>query len=716
MCRRFLIASFLGLAASAFGSRTEVLTSVADLNRAQTNLANASRPFDLTATVLYANRRAGGALMACDDSGAIVTMWDFCDGDSQSAREAWRMRLRGFLESNPNPAWARPRLAPACTSFEALAPAELPPPRLLSADQLRNFGHAGERVALTGVLRDVFRDEIDPNYVFLSLRCGKEDVSAAFAASEDPNLSIKALLGAHVALSGLCPPKGHKPGRHDVGRHLGAFVYTHPELVKPVADRSVNPFAAPPIADNSADDAESDASPGYRTAAGTVLARWGGLNALLRTDDGLCLTLALAHRPLPDCGARILAAGIPSTDIYQTCLHHAQWRAAAQPPPVTGERTKRLSIRDLVKDRQGRPRYDIRLHGSLITLRGRLILSPSEQPDAPRFFLEQDGEIAPIDASAIPGILSDIPNGSVVELSGICVMTPQSGLSLPRISGFFVVPRTAADLCLLARPPWWTPEKVAVLLLTIFAALAGLVVWGALLKRISERRGEELANEKLALAESRLKIDERTRLAVELHDLLSQMLSGISMQTSSVRKFFDTDRERARHHLDLATKTLLVCRKNLRDCLWDLRSHALEAPDMDTAIRKTLEPHIENADLDIRFDVPRDRLTDNTAHTILCIVRELALNALRHGQASVVRIVGGLENGTIRLSVTDNGRGFDPAAAPGMAQGHFGLQGVRERIESLEGKMSITSAAGRGTRVSLALNLPKEGAKEFPHG
>lgn len=186
MCRRFLIASFLGLAASAFGSRTEVLTSVADLNRAQTNLANASRPFDLTATVLYANRRAGGALMACDDSGAIVTMWDFCDGDSQSAREAWRMRLRGFLESNPNPAWARPRLAPACTSFEALAPAELPPPRLLSADQLRNFGHAGERVALTGVLRDVFRDEIDPNYVFLSLRCGKEDVSAALPRAKTP--------------------------------------------------------------------------------------------------------------------------------------------------------------------------------------------------------------------------------------------------------------------------------------------------------------------------------------------------------------------------------------------------------------------------------------------------------------------------------------------------------------------------------------------------
>ena len=106
--------------------------------------------------------------------------------------------------------------------------------------------------------------------------------------------------------------------------------------------------------------------------------------------------------------------------------------------------------------------------------------------------------------------------------------------------------------------------------------------------------------------------------------------------------------------------------------------------------------------------MPCERLSNKTAHAILRILRELATNAVRHGHATQVRIAGLIEGERMTFSVQDNGCGFSPGRAPGMDEGHFGLQGIRERINSFEGDMRIESAAGRGTKVTLSLHIPQE--------
>lgn len=110
----------------------------------------------------------------------------------------------------------------------------------------------------------------------------------------------------------------------------------------------------------------------------------------------------------------------------------------------------------------------------------------------------------------------------------------------------------------------------------------------------------------------------------------------------------------------------------------------------------------------IRFNVPRERLTDNTAHILLRIIRELTTNAIRHGRATDIHIAGCIDDGQLFFSVRDNGCGFDPEAAPGVAEGHFGLLGIRERIELLGGELSIKSGVGEGTKISIRLKLPSE--------
>ena len=159
-------------------------------------------------------------------------------------------------------------------------------------------------------------------------------------------------------------------------------------------------------------------------------------------------------------------------------------------------------------------------------------------------------------------------------------------------------------------------------------------------------------------------------------------------------------------HLAVADKVLKSCRNELRNSLWDLRNDALEARDLGEAIRRTLLPHVRDVELRIRFNVPRSLLTDNATHEILRIIRELAVNGISHGGSKAIQVAGGVDGGRLLFSVRDDGAGFDPDTAPGVLQGHFGLEGVRERLRQLKGSLVFERMPGGGMRATVAIPLP----------
>ena len=91
------------------------------------------------------------------------------------------------------------------------------------------------------------------------------------------------------------------------------------------------------------------------------------------------------------------------------------------------------------------------------------------------------------------------------------------------------------------------------------------------------------------------------------------------------------------------------------------------------------------------------------AHTLLRVIRELVINAIRHGKATHIKVAGCRDGGGILCSVQDDGSGFDPLSAPGVTQGHFGLQGVRERIAEIKGSVTIDSHPGAGAKVTITI-------------
>ena len=228
----------------------------------------------------------------------------------------------------------------------------------------------------------------------------------------------------------------------------------------------------------------------------------------------------------------------------------------------------------------------------------------------------------------------------------------------------------------------------------LLAIILGIVVRNKLQKRKAAM---------LAKFSTELKVEERTRLAVELHDSLAQNLTGVSLEINTAEKLADHDAAAMSEHLGRAARTLKSCRDELRNCLWDLRNRALEETSLGEAIRQTLAPHVVGVDVTIKFNVARERLSDNTTHAVLRIIRELAVNAIRHGRAKKLWVAGSTDGDNLLFSVRDNGCGFDPASAPGFAEGHYGLVGISERVETFEGEFNIESSPGKGTKATISL-------------
>ena len=536
-------------------------------------------------------------------------------------------------------------------------------------------------VRVSGQMLDVVKDEIDPGWNWMLLE--SNGMIGVVACREDV-LSIdrlKTMIDATVSAEGLCLPVLYG-GRQFLGPHIELET---PDSLKVVHAPEDGRFDAPPLG------LIPGTPPPFRRhrSDGRVIARWRGNRLFLLTGDGDRMQVHLRNGAVPpDLDAHVRVIGYPETDIFYRKLVMAECRPAdGEPPALSGPQD--ISPARILKDNSGADKIKPGFNGQFIRIRGKVKGLAADG----NFVLESDGFSVPVETSMSRGLDRPPEENSSVEVAGVCLMefeNERPATGFPRLKGFSLVLRDSADIAVLARPPWWTPGKFLVVIGVLLLLLLAILGWNVSLRIVAERRGRELFRENVARVTADLRTDERTRLAIDLHDSLAQNLTGVSLQIAA-------------GNMELASKALKSCREELRNCLWDLRNQALDAPDLNAAIRTTVAPHIGSASLAVRFNVPRTSVSDPTAHALLGIIRELATNAVRHGHAQTIRIAGGIDEDVLRFSVRDDGCGFDPKAALGMSAGHFGLQGIRERVRRLNGTVEIESAPDAGTKVIIAL-------------
>ena len=253
---------------------------------------------------------------------------------------------------------------------------------------------------------------------------------------------------------------------------------------------------------------------------------------------------------------------------------------------------------------------------------------------------------------------------------------------------------SGAGLTLTASPHFYqTPWFV-----TLCAAAVVGAAWG--LHRIRLRQLRHQFNAVLA---------ERARFARDVHDTLAQGFTAILLHLESVSATLSTAPEVARHHVDRVRQTARRSLVEARRSVWDLRRSASENGSLVAALAdfaaeaKTRSPAV----VEIRSRGPVRPISDDVEHELVRLAQEAVTNAMHHAGARAIRIGIIYHRDAIRLTVSDNGRGFEPSLEPA-SPGHFGLLGMRERTQRLRGRLTLRSRPGRGTVVSIRVPLDSE--------
>jgi len=198
---------------------------------------------------------------------------------------------------------------------------------------------------------------------------------------------------------------------------------------------------------------------------------------------------------------------------------------------------------------------------------------------------------------------------------------------------------------------------------------------------------------------------ERNRIAREIHDNLAQDILGISVQLELVSRLMPAATEKAKTHLDRARILVRNSMAEARRYVWDLRSQESQTRDLPTALsdaarRLTADSEVQSVVQVTGAFRPLPSLIESN---LLRIGQEAINNAIRHAQAQRVLIDLNFDTAVVRLSIRDDGRGFDVRAEH--TDGHFGLIGMRERAAQMGGKLSINSEEGTGTEVIIEVPI-----------
>lgn len=281
-----------------------------------------------------------------------------------------------------------------------------------------------------------------------------------------------------------------------------------------------------------------------------------------------------------------------------------------------------------------------------------------------------------------------------------------------------------AAIAYVVRPPifdvWNSVTGLERILAFVISSL--MLIWAAARVRTTERalraandEIERLATEKLRRIERRArrrvvrasfqaKLDERTRLAREIHDTLLQGFTGMALQLAAAQRREEMSPEcRAvlGNLVSVAQKTIA----DARNAVWDIRPPPLRGGDFAEFLREGITDIAAPSNLPVDFQVlgTQYTLVPDVETAVYRVAQAAVANVVQHAAAHTLRVVLSFRNRSVKLVVADDGRGFAVDPDLHTYSGRWGLLGMRERASDLGGTVAIRSALGEGTEVTLRL-------------
>jgi signal transduction histidine kinase len=231
----------------------------------------------------------------------------------------------------------------------------------------------------------------------------------------------------------------------------------------------------------------------------------------------------------------------------------------------------------------------------------------------------------------------------------------------------------------------------------------------ALVTALAEQLGMMLETQRLRQnAEGMAVLEERQRLARDLHDSVTQSLYSLTLFSRAGREAAeDGDTVRLNHSLTELERNTLHALREMRLLLYELRPADLEQEGLTRAIQLRLDT-VERR-VGLRLDVHLDELAPlppSQEAELYHVIVEALNNVIKHAAASQLSVVLAAHDGALHLQIADDGKGFDPS----QTKGGLGLRNMRERIARLHGQLVLTSAPGHGTQPAAIVPMPVEAA------
>lgn len=398
--------------------------------------------------------------------------------------------------------------------------------------------------------------------------------------------------------------------------------------------------------------------------------------------------------PTPMTGEAVDVVGFPEPGRFSPVMRDADWQLL---PARASAGAIAVSVAQAL-------RHD----GRLVTLEAKL-LDTLAGPDGIILNMEE-GERR---FSAHLPIRRDAPEklpldaGGILRLTGVCsvrVGNWESFVTYRQPAGFQMLLRSPADITVVHAAPFWTPTRVAWLLLGCGLALAGALtlLWSLSRKRL---RAAHQARE-AARVQFFAIFNERSRLAREIHDTQAQGLAAIATQVEAINCHLESVSEPIRRHLGILRELARESLAEARRSVWNLRSQSLEERGLAGSLEHLGKQLTDASAIDFTLSLegtPRVLPVD-TENNLLRIFQEALSNAVRHSGARHIGAKLHYGSREVHLQVDDDGWGFDPAAVVTTTQqGGFGLAGMRDRAEALHAEMAISSSHGKGTTVEITV-------------
>lgn len=694
----FPLLAALGAPGGWAQERPPPLTSAAAVRGLSAAEAARELPVTLRGTLLLVTRQRDALVLRDETDGIYV---DLQHAVGESRRPGDRLEVTGVTGAGNFAPLVR------ATRITWVGAGPLPPPRPTTIAELNAGGFDAAWVELEGIVRACRPASADSP---LALRSGMDpagprappertapEIWEITIAQGENRMTVQMrsravpeqLVDARVRLRGVVF-NVHNANRQFV---RASVQVAHQDMITLVTPPPADPFALPLQRIEEILRFTPTGFSGHRIRVrGVVTAQHPGRNVWLQEGNrGLCVASQSEGALAP--GDVIEAVGFADHGGYAPNLNDAVFRrVAAGPLPVPFDLR---ALGEISRQDSNLVQIEAKLEEVGRTAEG-LLLALAWQGTSVRALLPARAEG--------PGAPAWAP-GSWVRTTGICVpgqpaYSPPTGLWMADQMQLLL--RDPRDIVVLRAAPWWTPQRAFLLAVTVATLiLVALVIVLVVARRHIAQREEA---RKLAEVEFSAMLAERNRLARELHDTIAQELNAVSIQMELAKNSARAGNlEDVGTHLGTAHGIVRGCLAATRESIWNMRSHILEKTDLLGALRAVAEQMSAGQDCTLRTRLegrPR-RLAPMLENNLLRIGQEAVSNALRHAGARGIELTLHFEATRVRLCVHDDGRGFDPAAP--RAGGHFGLRGMQERVEQMNGELLIRRGEGGGTTVEVAV-------------